>query len=258
MTTNKSLNVEGIGNVEVTYETIGEGSPYLLLHGGAGMRTVIGFASKLASDGKSKVVIPTHPGFDATPRPESLNSIDRLASVYIELLDRLDLNDVTIIGNSVGGWIAADMALLRSPRITRVVLIDAGGLDIKEHPVLDIFTLPPDKISEYSFYNPDAGRIDITKMSDEQKAIMASNRATLQVYGGESMMDSELLARLPEIQTPTLIVWGAADRVMPIQHGQAFVKGIPGAKYKLIQHAGHLPQLEEPDELLDAIRDFYI
>src|SRR3954462_4479570 len=109
-----STHVEGIGPVEVTVTERGQGRPYLLLHGGAGPASVAGFADLLAhsEDAPAKVIAPTHPRFDATSRPEALTDIRGLARLYVALLNELDLEDVTVVGNSIGGWIAAEMGLL--------------------------------------------------------------------------------------------------------------------------------------------------
>ena len=89
--------------------------------------------------------------------------------------------------------------------------------------------------------------------SDAQKAIMAGNRAALATYGGTTMDDPTLLGRLPAIAVPTLVVWGAADRIIPPAHGHAYADAIPGARLEIIPDAGHLPQLETPKRLLDLI-----
>src|SRR6202023_2192019 len=112
-----------IGPVELTVEERGDGQPLLVLHGGAGPQSVAGFAQLLAEKGHVRVLTPIHPGFGGTPRPDRLNSVTRLAALYSGLLDDLGLEDVTVIGNSVGGWVAAQMAPVGSPRIRGIVLL---------------------------------------------------------------------------------------------------------------------------------------
>ena len=119
MSTTKTLEVAGIGPVELSraLEERGGGQPFLVLHGGAGPQSVATFAQILAEKDRNRVLTPTHPGFGGTPRPDELNSVAALAVLYRDLLDDLELEDVTVIGNSVGGWIAAEMALLHSHRL---------------------------------------------------------------------------------------------------------------------------------------------
>jgi pimeloyl-ACP methyl ester carboxylesterase len=100
------------------------------------------------------------------------------------MLDDLRLTGVTIIGNSVGGWIAAEIALLGSPQINGLVLIDAAGLEIADHPIADFFPLTMDQVTDLSYYRPDAFRLDLDHLPDRQRAMMAANRIALQVYAG--------------------------------------------------------------------------
>src|SRR5262245_6750959 len=99
------------GDIDLTLSERGEGRPVLLLHGGGGPLTVTPWAERLADATKTRVLTPIHPGFAGTPRPDSLRTIRDLAALYVTLLDTLDLQDVLVIGNSIGGWIAAEMAV---------------------------------------------------------------------------------------------------------------------------------------------------
>ena len=137
VSTTNAVAVVGIGPVEVVVEKRGTGRPFLVLHGGAGPQSVAGFAELLAEKG-GLVVTPTHPGFGGTERPDGLNTVASLAALYVTLLDDLELENVTVIGNSVGGWIAAEMALLKSPRMSRLVLLDAVGIEVDGHPVANV------------------------------------------------------------------------------------------------------------------------
>ena len=116
-TTTHSVAVDGIGSVDVRADEYGAGQPFLLLHGGAGPDSTRRFAEMFAASRPVRAINPTHPGFGGTSRPGSLHTVRGLAALYVALVDALDLDDVTVVGNSVGGWIAAEVALLRSPRI---------------------------------------------------------------------------------------------------------------------------------------------
>jgi pimeloyl-ACP methyl ester carboxylesterase/quercetin dioxygenase-like cupin family protein len=253
------LTVQGIGPVPVAYTESGTGQPVLLLHGGAGPFSVAGFAT-LMSAADYRVIVPVHPGFDGTPRPHELTTIAGLAAVYSSLLRELDLTDVCVIGNSIGGWVAAELALAESAasdrRVSSVVLVDAAGLHIDGAPVPDFFTLTMDQVAELSYFNPDAFRINPATLPAERVAAMTANRAALLEYAGTAMGDPGLRERLAGIAISTLVVWGAADRMIPVDHGRAYADGIPGARLRMIDQAGHLPQLETPDELLAAVREF--
>ncbi len=141
-------------------------------------------------------------------------------------------------------------------RVSSVVLADAAGLRIDAAPVPDFFALTLDQVAELSYYNPDAFRINPAALPAERVAAMTANRAALLEYAGTAMADPGLRDRLTAITMPVLVVWGAADRMIPVEHGRAYADAIPGAQLRIIAHAGHLPQLEVPEELLGAVREF--
>jgi pimeloyl-ACP methyl ester carboxylesterase/mannose-6-phosphate isomerase-like protein (cupin superfamily) len=256
--TTYTVPVPGIGPVPVTVTERGQGRPYLLLHGGAGPQSVDSFAALLAASQEARVLTPLHPGFGGTPRPGALATMGGLAQVYAGLLDQLDLTGVTVVGNSIGGWIAAEIALLNSPRVAAVVLADSAGLQVDRAPAADFFSLTMDQVAELSYYQPGKFRIDVDQLPEPAKAAMAANRQALALYGGPAMADPTLLGRLPDVTAPVLVVWGAADRMIPPEHGLAYVRAIPGAQFQLISDAGHLPQLETPATLLRLLREFLL
>src|ERR1700722_14656568 len=211
----------GPGQGDVTEH--GAGPAFLLLHGGAGPQSVAGFGEMLAATG-SRVIVPTHPGFGGTARPEDLHSMRGLALTYTRLLDELDLTGVTVIGNSVGGWIAAEMAIHASPRISGVVLADAGGLEVEDHPAADFFSLTPDQVTEMAYYQPERFRVDFAALPEQAKAAIAGNQAALRAYTADGMTDPSLLGRLGSVRVPALVVWGAGDRIYPPEHAEALAK----------------------------------
>ncbi len=253
----KTLNVTGLGPVVLTLQEHGEGQPFLLLHGGAGPQSVAAFAQLLAEKSHNRVLTPTHPGFDGSPRPDRLHSVAELAALYSGLLDDLGLEGVTIIGNSVGGWIAAEMALLGSPRIADVVLLDSVGIQVEGQPVADVSGLSVPEIQELSFHDPTPFRVDPATVPDAQKAIMAANGATLAVYAGSpAMADPTLLGRLSGITIPTLVLWGESDQIVRPTYGQAYAAAIKESDFELLPATGHVPQMETPDLVLQKIWDW--
>jgi pimeloyl-ACP methyl ester carboxylesterase len=255
-TTTRTITLNGSGAVPVTYSERGTGQALLLLHGGAGPQSVTGFADQLAEAEPARVITPVHPGFAGTPRPAGLSSVAALARLYVLLLDELGLTGVTVAGNSVGGWIAAEMALTGSARITGVVLVDAVGIEVPGHPVADFFSLTLDQVAELSYHDPGPFRIDPAAMSAEQQAAMAGNREALAVYAGTAMNDPGLRARLGQIRVPTLVLWGDSDQIADPGYGRAFAAAIPGAQFRLLPATGHVPQIESPAQLLGAIWEF--
>jgi pimeloyl-ACP methyl ester carboxylesterase len=217
---------------------------------------VSAFADLLAETEHARVIAPTHPGFAGTVRPDQLDSIGKLARLYIALLDELDLTGVTVIGNSIGGWICAEMAVLGSPRIARIILVDAVGIEVAGHPVADFFSLTMDQVADLSYHKPDAFRINVATLPPAQLAVMAGNRAALAAYAGTSMVDPTLRARLESVRVPALVVWGESDRIADPDYGRAFAGAIRSSRFELLSETGHVPQVESPQRLLSAIEAF--
>lgn len=204
-----------VGGILVTVTRVGAGRPVLVLHGGGGPLTVLPWGTGLAAARNAEVIVPVHPGFNGTPRPEPLRTPGGLAELYVRMLDTLGLEGVTVVGSSIGGWIAAEIVMLSSVRVSGVVLVDAVGL----------VEAPP-----------------------EVQAAMAGNRGTPGVYGGD-MTDPTLAGRLPGVNVPVVVVWGAADRIGDLEVGEAYAELVPGARLEVISDAGHLPQIETPTRL---------
>lgn len=251
-----SLTVPGVGPLELTVTERGQGHPVLLLHGGGGPLTVTAWADRFAAAEHAHVFTPVHPGFNATPRPATLDSIAGLAATYVALLDALDLQDVTVVGNSIGGWITAEMALLPSPRVSSYVLVDAVGIEVPGHPVTDFFSLTPAELAELSYHDPQTYGIDPAKLPPQVREAMAGNRVALEAYAGRAMTDPTLAGRLSAVNTPTLVVWGEADRIGDPDFGRAFADAIPGAQFTMLPGTGHLPQIETPDALIKTVWTF--
>jgi pimeloyl-ACP methyl ester carboxylesterase len=243
----------------ITIEEYGvnkEGTGVLVLHGGAGPRTMAGISAALSEH--VYVITPTHPGFDGTPRPERFDSIGDLAEAYLDLLDELDLTGVMVIGNSIGGWIAAEMALRDSHgRLGALVLLNAVGVRGRgEDRVLDIRGMAPAEVSKLSFANA-AFRPDFSSFSDQQRAGMVANQNVLASYVGEDFsFDPKLRRRLHRISLPVLVVWGEQDGIAPVGYGRAYAAAFPDGHFVPVPGAGHFPQIEQLGPTLGAIGEF--
>ena len=247
----QTLQVGSVGPVEVTVQDRDRTRPFLLLHGGGGVMTMAGFADLLAERTHSRVLLPTHPGFGGTHKPDGLTSVTRLAQTYVTMLDQFGLTDVTVIGNSFGGWLAAEMALQESPRISSVVIIDGIGIEVPGHPMTDVSGLSLAEIRSYSFHDPskapvppDAGG---TGPSPDVRALIG--------YAGPAMSDPTLAERLGGLDVPAHVLWGESDRIVDPEYGKAYAAAIPLATFTLMPRTGHLPQVETPEELLGALFD---
>jgi pimeloyl-ACP methyl ester carboxylesterase len=239
--------------VELHVTERGEGRPFLLLHGGAGPISVSHFADMFAEHHEVRVITPIHPGFSRTPRPDYLNNVQGLARLYAGLLDELNLKEVTVIGNSIGGWIACELALLARPEVSMIVLVDAVGIEVADHPVTDISNMATDQLMRLSYHDPSRFRVDPARLTDEQRANMAANRATLLIYAGPKGVDSGLAGRLPKIAIPVLVLWGESDGIVDKEYAKAFASAIPRSRFVVLSGAGHVPQIETPEALMETI-----
>lgn len=231
----------------------GTGRPVLIFHGGGGPFTIAPIAAHVAET--AHAIVPTLPGWNGTPRSDSLAKISDYADYYAGMLEQRDLSDVLVIGSSLGGWLAAELAL-RSSRVTGLVLVDAGGIEVPGEPMRDFFTLDARGVAEYSFHDAEKFYVDPTTLPPEQLAGRWANMETMRVIAGDPYMhDPTLFGRLGGIAVPTLVIWGESDRIFSPGYGRAFAAAIPGARFELVEKAGHLPQLEQPEAtfaLLDS------
>lgn len=253
-TNTRSLTLPEVGDIEVTMDERGEGQTFLLLHGGAGPQSMAGFSALLAEREQGRVLTPIHPGFTGTPRPERLTTPSGLAVVYQALLEDLAADDVTIIGGSIGGWIAAELALLASPRVSGVVLVGAIGISVEGHRVTDVSTLTLPEVMALSYHNPGPFIPDLSAFTEQQKAGMAANRAAYALYAPTNA-DPTLLGRLHGIDIPTLVISGEADQIAVPEYGRAFADAIHFARYVLLPETGHMPMIETPELLLATIQN---
>ena len=219
----------------------------LLIHGGGGPFTVASLNAHLSEE--ATVIAPVLPGWNGTPR-DGLASVGDYATHFASQLDEDGLEDVVVVGSSVGGWIAAELALASS-RVGKLVLIDAGGIVVEDAPIRDIAGLAPQDIAKISFHDP--SKFTPPPVTPESLAIMKTNQESLAAI---NISDSTLLGRLADIHVPTLVIWGESDGVYPVAMGRAYAAAIPGAEFTPIPEAGHLPHLENAPAVFAALDAF--
>lgn len=245
------MKLQGI-DVEVIRK--GSGQPLLMLHGGGGQIAGMPFADKLAE--KFEIIAPTHPGFGGSKIPDHFDRVDDLVYLYLDLLDELDLRDVTLMGFSMGGWTAVELATMTTERLSRLVLVDPVGVKVggrEDRDIADVFALPGEKLAEIMFHDPSLAP-NPADIPDEQLHIIAANRIALGVYTWEPYMHNPKLPhRMHRINIPTHFIWGASDGLVTADYGRAYAKMIDGATMTVIEEAGHSPQMEQPDKFVEAV-----
>jgi pimeloyl-ACP methyl ester carboxylesterase len=255
MAARERLSVRGID-----LETVrrGSGRPMLLLHGFQTIDPDARFLDLLARHGE--VIAPSSPGFGGSPRTKDFDTVYDLVHLYLELLDTLPGDRATLIGFSFGGWLAAEAAAACDHRLDKLVLVDPLGIKIsgRETPdILDIFNRSPDEVRRASWHAPDRFAPDFNAMSDEALTVYARNREALCLYAWHPYMYNPQLPRwLGRIKVPTLLLWGESDCVVTPDYGRAYSRLIPGSRFELIEHAGHHPEIEQPEVFVERVSRF--
>jgi pimeloyl-ACP methyl ester carboxylesterase len=234
------------------------GLPVLFLHSGQGYDPWQSFASQLAQD--RRLVAPSHPGFGKSSLPDWLDSIDDIAHLYLELMDRLELGQIDVVGCSIGGWIAAEVASKAPERIRRLVLVGPVGVKVGPADTLDIpdlFAMPQDAVDKLLYRDPARMAPDLGKLADDELAALFRNRESLALLVWEPWMHNpKLIRRLHRVTAPALLLRGDSDGVVSEAYLQGYARLLPHARTRIIPGAGHLPHLEQPQALHGAITEF--
>ncbi|PRC93218.1 alpha/beta fold hydrolase [Solimicrobium silvestre] len=248
---NALLNTDG----RAAISDKGTGRAILVLHGGGGVSTVFGLSQALVA--QARVILPTHPGFDGTPRPAHLASVTELAHFYLTLLEKLGLDDVVVIGSSIGGWIAAEMAVINASRIKGLILLNSVGIQVPGETLTDVSRLTPPELIRLASHNPELILRNMPPPTAERQAIQAANAASLAAYTkSTSMMAPGLREKLALVAVPVLVLWGESDGIAAPNYGKAYAEAFAKGKFELITEAGHLPQIEQPARVLAHIENF--
>jgi pimeloyl-ACP methyl ester carboxylesterase len=236
----------------------GVGRPVLLLHGMGPVQARAPFLDLLADH--VEVVAPSHPGFGHSPRPDDFTSVYDLVHLYLEVLDQFPHDNVALLGLSFGGWLAAEVAVICPHRLDKLILVDGFGIKVsdRETPdILDVFNTSPSEVVRRSWHDPTHWAPDFDAMSDDELVVHHRNREALCLYGWHPYMYNPHLRRwLTRISVPTLVLWGASDRVVTPAYGRAYADSIPGSRFELIDRAGHHPEIEQPEAFVERVVAF--
>ncbi|MGE0684865.1 MAG: alpha/beta fold hydrolase, partial [Candidatus Binatia bacterium] len=204
---------------------------------------------------------PTHPGFGRTTRPPWIDSMTDMDDFYMDLLDLFDMMRAPVLGFSMGGWLAAELAATCPERIAKLVLVDAVGLRVEEAEIADIFLLSPQELAPLVFHDlnqvAEREKLFPLKPSPEEVELRDNSQIMAQILGWKPYMHNpKLVHRLRRVKSPTLVVWGKQDGLVPLAHGEAYRGAIKGAELKVIDRCGHAPQLERPAEFVALVEEF--
>jgi pimeloyl-ACP methyl ester carboxylesterase len=246
-----------IGETSIEAFVAGSGPPLLFLHGIDYFAQHRPFLDRLTR--QFRVIAPRHPGFGASPRPNWMRGVGDIAYLYLDLLDRLALDDVLLVGASFGGWVALELAVRSTARLGGMVLIDSlgvkfGGRD--EVEIADIYALPAEEAVRRTFANP-ATAPDYDRFDDGAVEEVARDREAAVLYGWRPFMHNPGLVHwLHRVKVPSLVVWGERDRIAAPSYGAHLTQRLQNARFVPIANAGHYPQVEQPEQVAAAIESF--
>jgi len=253
----KFLSVGGAG---IEYLVGGSGPPLVWLHGVEGNLGWLRMHEELART--HTVYVPTHPGYAGSERPPWLETFLDLSRFYLWILQELRLPHAIVAGHFIGGWLAAEIAVMSPSIVSKLLLIDAAGVRPREGEITDIFLHGSEGSRRLSFFDPkqvaDYELLFGSKGGPDAREAHIINREATTRYCWKPYMHDPSLAPLLErlASVPTMLIWGREDRIVPIECGELYRKAIPGARLEAIERCGHFPHLEKPAEFMRATAAF--
>ena len=226
----------------------GAGPPLLYLHGGGAAGLWRRFHALLAE--RFEVYAPDHPGFGASDERADVGDVAGLASHYLDLTDRLELDRTVLVGASFGGRVACELALRAPERFSRLVLLAPVGLDLPEHPVTPLFPRSREEARGMLFHDRELAR---RFSSGSEFGCVLGTERDHRALGRFRADAGDLAPRLEGIAVPTLVIWGDHDRVVPPAHGERFAALLPDARLLTVRDCGHGLPFEAPEAVADAI-----
>ena len=233
----------------------GSGAPVLFLHGAGGLNWYP-MLEKLSADWR--VIAPEHPGFGRSSMPEWLAGVGDLAFFYLDVLATLGLDQVHLVGHSIGGWTAAEIAIRNTARLKSLALLAPAGVASPDEPYGDIFLWTPEEHARNSFFEPALGEERVRALADADIDSLLQNRAAAaRLAWTPRLHNPQLRYWLHRIDVPTLLVWGTEDRVCPFSCHQTYMRGIPGAELFALPRSGHALHSERPVEVAARLGAFF-
>jgi len=234
----------------------GVGAPLIFLHGAAGLPGWLPFFEQLAE--RYEVLAPEHPGFGKSDNPAWIRNVPDLAMYYLDFLDGLRLEKVHLVGHSLGGWIAAELAIRNCSKIASLTLIAPSGIRMRGVPIGDNFIWSPEETVRNLVHDQSLAEEMLARpISEEEAELQMTNRFMAAKLGWEPRWFNPSLERwLHRIQVPTLVAWGVEDKFLPSRYAELWREKVPQAAVELIPECGHMPHIEKPDVLARRIVSF--
>jgi pimeloyl-ACP methyl ester carboxylesterase len=241
-----------VNGIETAVFIAGDGDPVVFFHGAG---TAFGFDHLLPLAERYRLVVPHHPGFGASADDPSIDSLHDYLLHYLDLLDKLGVSELSLVGESMGGCLAAWFAIEQASRVRRLVLLSPFGLRVPEHPSTDFFSIPDEEVPSYLVVDMSLFAGVPTPPPPEFLADRFRESASFARIAWRSPYDRKLPKWLHRIVAPTLLLWGEEDRLHPVGQAAAWAELIPNAEVRTFPGVGHVPVLESR-EAVDVVADF--
>lgn len=244
-----------LNGVELDVVRTGQGRALLYLHPHVGRGSSSDFIAALSR--QFDVIAPSHPGFDHSKVNGDFDSVDDLAYFYLDLLEKLELEDVIVVGSSFGGWIALAMAVKSVSRIGNVVLIGSVGVRFggpTGDEIADVFSMSDEAFAAKAYADARFAPPARDALNDAEMLTHATNREASARYGWlPCLYDPKLRQRLHRVSPPTLVLSGAADAITAPAYGRQIASALPRATFEEVAGAGHFPHIEQSDAVAARI-----
>jgi pimeloyl-ACP methyl ester carboxylesterase len=229
--------------------------PLVFLHGAGGHTGWMAFLEELSQ--RFAVYAPEHPGFGESDDPSWLDGVGDLAYFYLDFLKTLGLERVHLVGTSLGGWIAAEMAVRDTARLASLTLVGAVGITAQGETIPDIFRMPVEENLRRFYADQERAARRVGDVAKADMRLVAKNQATVtRLAYWPRFYNPDLGKWLHRVDVPTLLIWGAEDGLVPPKFGEAYRSLIPGAKLTVLPAAGHAPFDEQREAFLAAFSEF--
>jgi pimeloyl-ACP methyl ester carboxylesterase len=247
--------VEAAGT-KIHVSRAGKGRPVLVLHHETGTLDRLPFYDALAA--QYDVLVPHHPGYSRSPRPEWMRSVRDIAVVYRGLLSELKVKNAALVGLGFGGWIAAEMATMAPADLSHLVLVGAMGIKPPQGDILDLAITGYMDYARAGFHDQKAfDRVYGEEPPTDQLEMWDICREMSFRIAWKPYMYSQTLPHLlGSVRAPALVVWGDHDRVVPQSAATVYAKALPGAKLEVVKGCGHCVDMEQPDTLAKLVTSF--
>jgi pimeloyl-ACP methyl ester carboxylesterase len=233
----------------------GAGEPLLFLHGASGAGRWLPFMDMLAE--RYDVIVPEHPGFGASETPDWLDTVGDLAFFYLDVIEHLGLERIHLVGTSIGGWIAAELATRSCAAIKTLTLVAPAGISVPGVRKGDMFMWSPEQLAQNLFHNQEIARAMPQPANEEELLVVLKNRLITAKLGWSPRFHNPHLKKwLHRVAVPTLIIWGDDDKLIPAAYGPAYRDLIPSSSLEIIPECGHLPHVEKAQEFTARVVDF--